>query len=217
MNWRFIGWFKFRWENWLFNVLIEADKNKFRKNICIIFNWFSRNVRILCCFIWLQHFNVSTSFRISTFSTNEKLKLDLEVQFSLMAIILGWALYFTIVLMAGSLIFSDVRSIWLNCVMLGLVMTLEKKSFKTLAVSLLLLVILSSSKSLFFSFEILFDNNGLTTVQNFLLPQTFFWFKLLKYSLTFSQKCYTQISLFSVSIFIFLSPILEKNVPQLCS
>ena len=91
--------------------------------------------------------NILISFRISTFSTNEKLKLDLEVQFSLVAIILGWPLYFTIVLMTGSLIFSDVRSV---CGMLRLVMTLEKKSFKNLAVSLLLLIILSSSKSLFF-------------------------------------------------------------------
>ena len=33
--------------------------------------------------------NILISFRISTFSTNEKLRLDLAVQFSLMAIILG--------------------------------------------------------------------------------------------------------------------------------
>ena len=51
------------------------------------------------------------SFKISTFSINEKLKLDLELHFSLMATILGWALYFTITIMTVSLIFSDVRSI----------------------------------------------------------------------------------------------------------
>ena len=32
--------------------------------------------------------NILISFKISTFSTNEKVKLDLEVQFSLVAIIL---------------------------------------------------------------------------------------------------------------------------------
>ena len=96
--------------------------------------------------------------------------------------------------------------------MLRLVTTLEKNSFKTLAVSLSLLMILSPSTIVIFSFEIiLFDNNGLTTLQNVLLSQTFFSFKLLKYSLTFSQKCYTQISLFSVSTFIFLSPIPQSS------
>ena len=55
--------------------------------------------------------NILISFRISTFSTNEKLQLDLEVQFSLIAIILGWVLYFTIALMTGSLIFPGVQSI----------------------------------------------------------------------------------------------------------
>ena len=95
--------------------------------------------------------------------------------------------------------------------MLRLVTTLAKNSFKTLAVSLSLLMILSPSTIVIFSFEIiLFDNNGLTTLQNVLLSQTFFSFKLLKYSLTFSQKCYTQISLFSVSVFIFLSLFLRK-------
>ena len=159
--------------------------------------------------------NILISFTMSTFSTNKKLKLDLEVQFSLMAITLGCALYFTIALMTGSLIFSDVRSIWLNCGMLRLVTILAKNSFKTLAVSLSLLMILSPSTIFIFSFEIiLFDNNSLTTLQNFLLSQFFFLFKSLKYLLTFSQKGYTQISLFSVSIFIFLSLILEKNVPQ---
>ena len=119
-----------------------------------------------------------------------------------MAIILGWALYFTTALMTGSLIFSDVQSIWWNCGMLILV-TLEKNSFKTLAVPLSLLTILSTLTIVIFSFEIiLFDNNGLTTLQNILLSQTFFSFKILKYSLTFSQKCYTQISLFSVSLFL---------------
>ena len=95
---------------------------------------------------------------------------------------------------------------------------ISKEFIQNLAVSLSLLMILSPSIIVIFSFEkILFDNNGLTALQNFLLSQTFFSFKLLKFSLIFSQKCYWQISLFSVSTFIFFSPILEKIVPQLCS
>ena len=50
--------------------------------------------------------SILISLRISTFSKNEKLKLDLEVQFPLIAITLGWALYFTIALMTGSLIYD---------------------------------------------------------------------------------------------------------------
>ena len=55
--------------------------------------------------------NILISLRISTFSTNDKLKLNLEVQVSFIAITLGLALYFTIALTTGLLIFSDVRSI----------------------------------------------------------------------------------------------------------
>ena len=152
-------------------------------------------VGITVSYVALFDCNILFSFRISAFSTNEKLKLDLEVQFSLLAIILGWALCLTIALMNGSLIFSDIRSMWLNCGMLRLVTTLEKNSFKTLAVSLYLLTILSPSAIFIFSFEILlFDNNGLNTV---------FYF--------FAKVLHTNFFV------IFLSPILEKNVPQLCS
>ena len=82
------------------------------------------------------------------------------------------ALHFTIALMTDSLIFSDVRSIWSNCGMLKLVTILEKNSFKTLAVSLSLF--LSLSTIVIFSFEIIFDDNGLNAFQNILLSQTFF-------------------------------------------
>ena len=84
---------------------------------------------VLC--VALFDCDILISFRISTFSTNEKLKLDLEVQFSLMAIILVCTLYFTMALMTGSLKFSDVRSIWLNYRMLRLVTILARNSFKT--------------------------------------------------------------------------------------
>ena len=49
----------------------------------------------------LFDWEIIISLRVSTFSTNEKLKLDLEVQFSLTEITLGWVLYFTIALMTG--------------------------------------------------------------------------------------------------------------------
>ena len=102
----------------------------------------------------------------------------------------------------------SVQSIWLNCGMLRLVATLEKNSFKTLAVSFPLLIILSPSTIVIFSFEtILFDNNGLTTPQNFFLLQTFFLFKLLKYSLLLFRKSVTHKFLCLVYLLLF-SPVL---------
>ena len=94
--------------------------------------------------------------------------------------------------------------------MLRLVATLEKNSFKTLAVSLSLFIILSHSTIVTFSFGIiLFDNNGLTTLQKFLLSQTFFSFKLLKnYLLLFRKSvthkflCLVYLSLFSSVLFL---------------
>ena len=157
--------------------------------------------------------NIIISFRISTFSTNEKLKLDVEVQFSLMAIILGCALYFTVALMTASLIFSDFLSVWFNCGMLRLVTILAKNSFKNLAVLLSLLMILSPSTIVIFSFEIiLFDNNGLTTLQNFLLSQTFFSFKLLKYSLLLFHKSVTHKFLCLVYLFLFSSVLFLRKM-----
>ena len=73
--------------------------------------------------------------------------------------------------------------------MLIFVTTLLKNSFKILAVSLSLFIILSSSLIVIFSFQIiLFDNKGLTTFQNFLMWQTFFSIKLLKYFLLLFRK-----------------------------
>ena len=43
-------------------------------------------------------FKFFISFKISSLSTNEKLKSVLELQFSLIAIMLGWVLYLTIAL-----------------------------------------------------------------------------------------------------------------------
>ena len=92
--------------------------------------------------------------------------------------------------------------------MLRLVTTLEKNSFKTLAVSFSLLIILSPLTIVIFSFEtILFDNNGLTTLQNFFLLQTFFLFQLLKYSVLHFRKSVTHKFLCLVYLLLF-SPVL---------
>ena len=48
-------------------------------------------------------FKFFISFKISSLSTNEKLKRVLELQFSLIAVMLGWALYLTIVLITRCL------------------------------------------------------------------------------------------------------------------
>ena len=67
-------------------------------------------------------------------------------------------------------------------------------------------MILSPSTIVTFSFEIIwFDNNGLTTLQNFLLSQTFFSFKLLKYSLLLFHKSVTHKFLCLVYLFLFSS------------
>ena len=58
-------------------------------------------VEMSAFFVALFDWEIIISLRVSTFSTNEKLKLDLEVQFSLTEITLGWVLYFTIALMTG--------------------------------------------------------------------------------------------------------------------
>ena len=97
--------------------------------------------------------------------------------------------------------------------MLRLVTTLAKNSFKTLAVSLSLRLILSPSTIVIFSFEIiLFDNNGLTTLQNVLFSQTFFSFKLLKHSLLRFLKSVTQKFLCLVYLFLFSSVLFLRKM-----
>ena len=94
--------------------------------------------------------------------------------------------------------------------MLRLITILEKNIFKTLAVSLSLFIILSPSRAVILSFEIiLFDNNGLPSFQNFSLLQTLFSFKLLHYSLLLFRKsvthkflCLVYLPLFSSVLFL---------------
>ena len=81
-------------------------------------------------------FKFFISFKISSLSTNEKLKGLLKLQFSLIAMMLGWTLYLTIALITESLIEADIRSCSLCCGIFRFLIIVEKKLFKTLAVSL---------------------------------------------------------------------------------
>ena len=81
----------------------------------------------------------------------------------------------------------------------------------TTLVPLSLFIILSlPAIAIYISFEIaLFDNNILTTLQHFLLSQTFFLFKSSKYSLLLFRKSFTHkflclvyLSLFSSVLFL---------------
>ena len=81
-------------------------------------------------------FKFFISFNISSLSTNKKLKDVLELKNSLIAIMLGWALYLTIELTTGSLMEEDIGSCSLNCGIFRFWIIVEKKLFKTLAVSL---------------------------------------------------------------------------------
>ena len=113
-------------------------------------------------------------FNISSLSTNKKLKGVLELKFSLIAIMLGWALYLTIYLITGSLMEEDIGSCSLYCGIFRFWIIVEQKLFKTLAVSLSFFKILVPSTSVIFSLDIiLFHSNGLTTFQNLLLSHTF--------------------------------------------
>ena len=65
----------------------------------------------------------------------------------------------------------------------------------------------------YFSFGIiLFDNNGLTTLQSFLLSQTFFLFKLLKYSLLLFRKSVIHKFLCLVYLFLFSSVLFLRKM-----
>ena len=125
----------------------------------------------------------------------------------------------TIALMTGSLIFSDVRSNLIKLWNVKIGYDIRKNSFKTLAVSLSLLIILSPLIIVIFSFEIiLFDNNGLITFHIFLLSQMFFcfshWNILWLFCKSFTHKflCLVYLPLFFSVLFLrkmFLSFVLS--------
>ena len=135
-------------ENWLRYTIIQIFRNKTLKDVRIFFNEFSRNFSIC---VALFAFKLFISFKVSSLSTNEKLKDLLELQFSLKAIMRGWALYLTIALITGSLMEADIGSCSLYCRIFRFWIKVEKKLFKTLAVSLSFLKILVPSTSVIFS------------------------------------------------------------------
>ena len=142
----------------------------------------------------------------------------LELQFSLIAKMLGWALYLTI-LITGSLMEADIGSCSLYCEIFRFLMIVENKLLKTLAVFLSFFKTLVPSTSVIFSLDIiLLDSNGLTAFQKFYIITYIFYSQIFTiFSFTFSQKCNAQVLLFVIIDFIFLTPIFEKNIPESCS
>ena len=132
-------------------------------------------------------------------STWEKLKGKPQLQFSFIAIRLGWNLYFIIAFISESPMSWLTSSVSLYWGIPRFVMILEKNSFRTDAMLLSFSKMLSSSSRVMFSSEItLFDNKGLTT------PQDFLW----------SHKCFSFIFPKKFSLFDNLSISLKK---RLCS
>ena len=67
----------------------------------------------------------------------------------------------------------------LNSGILRFLTALEKKEFRSSALSLSSLIILLSSTSVIFSFDFdLSESNGLTVLQNYLLSAMSLWFRL---------------------------------------
>ena len=92
--------------------------------------------------------------------------------------ILAWFLYLTIALKIGWEIFSARGLESLNSGILRFLTALEKKEFRRSALSLSSLIILLSSTSVIFSFDIdLSESNGLTVLQNYLLSAMPLWFR----------------------------------------
>ena len=96
-----------------------------------------------------------------------------------MEIILGWFLYFNIALKIGWGIFSARGLESLYSEILRFLTALEKKEFRSSALSLSSLIILLSSTCVIFSFDFdLSESNGLTVLQNCLLSAMSLWFRL---------------------------------------
>ena len=90
-------------------------------------------------------FRFFSSLRISSFCKFQNEKFDFEFQNFLIATILGWFRYLTIAFRNGSLIFSQIASSTLYCLMSRFWTVFEKKVLKILAVPFSLLLISSFS------------------------------------------------------------------------
>ena len=131
---------------------------------------------------------------------------------------LGWALYLTIVLITESLMEVDIGSCSLYCGIFRFWIIVENKLFKTLAVSLSFFKILVPSTSYLFTGHNFVRQQWFNYFPKFFIFTYIFYTQILIiFSFTFSQKCNTQVLLFVIIDFIFLTPIFEKNIPQSCS
>ena len=163
--------------------------------------------------------NILTSFRIFTFATNNKLKLDLEVVF-----------FDCNNTRMGSIVHNSFND-WITDIFrcsLSLIKLCNAKTgydikkkfirnFSSFFITPFNFITLDNRY--FLIRDGLFNNNGLTTLQKFLLSQTFFPFKLLKYfnllfhkSVTHKFLCLVYLPLFSSVLFlrkVFLSFVLS--------
>ena len=131
---------------------------------------------------------------------------------------LGWALYLIIALITGSLMEADIGSCSLYCGIFRFWIIVEKKLFKTLAVSLSFFKILVLSTSCHFTGHNFVRQQWFNYFPKFFIIAYIFYTQILIiFSFTFSQKCNAQVPLFVIIDFIFLTPIFEKNIPQSCS
>ena len=132
-------------------------------------------IQLECQYFELPH-SLSTFlffFKISSLSTNEKLKRVLELQFSLIAVMLGWTLYLTIAPITGSLMEAYIGSSSLYCGIFRFWIIVEKKLFKTLAVSLSFFKILVLSTSCHFTGHNFVRQQWFNYFPKFLLSHTF--------------------------------------------
>ena len=163
-------------------------------------------------------FKFFISFKISSLSTNEKLKRVLELQFSLIAVMLGWTLYLTIAPITGSLMEAYIGSSSLYCGIFRFWIIVEKKLFKTLAVSLSFFKILVLSTSCHFTGHNFVRQQWFNYFPKFFIIAYIFYTQILIYSLLLFPKsvahkflCLLKLILFSSLLFlrkIFLSLVL---------
>ena len=112
----------------------------------------------------------------------------------------------------------DIRSCSLYCGIFEFLMIVEKKLFKTLAVSLSFFKILVLSTSCHFTGHNFVRQQWFNYFPKFFIFTYIFYTQILIiFSFTFSQKCNSQVPLFVIIDFIFLTPTFEKNIPQSCS
>ena len=107
---------------------------------------------------------------------------------------------------------ADIRSCSVYCgIFFRFLIIVEKKLFKTLAVSLSFFKILVPSTSYLFTGHNFVRQQWFNYFPKiFIIAYIFYTQILIIFSFTFSQKCNTQVLLFVIIDFIFVTPIFEK-------